>query len=72
MVAFLKIFQIVVAILLIAAILVQTKGSGLGATFGGSDTIVTTKRGAEKVIHRATIVLAVLFVLTSISFLFVR
>ena len=72
MIAFLKIFQIVVSILLMLVILVQNKGSGLGATFGGSGTIVTTKRGAEKVVHRITIVLAILFVLTSLAFVFVR
>lgn len=69
---FLKYFQVVVSILLILSILVQNRSSSLGSTFGGSDTFHVTKRGAEKVLYQATIVLAVLFVLTSLAFIFVR
>ncbi len=65
------ILQIVVAVLLITLILVQQKGSGLGMAFGGSSTIYRTKRGAEKIIFRATIVLAVLFLAISFAHLFV-
>lgn len=68
----LKYFQAVISILLIVAILVQNRSSGLSSTFGGSDTFHVTKRGAEMVIYRATIVLAVLFVLSSLAFIFVR
>jgi protein translocase SecG subunit len=63
--------QIVFSILLALAILSQQRGTGLSATFGGSDTFYTSKRGAEKVLFIATIVLAVLFVGNSIAFLFV-
>ncbi len=68
----LKYFELVVSFLLIGAILVQNRSSGLSATFGGSGTIHVKKRGAEKVIYNATIVLAVLFVGSSILALFVR
>ena len=64
--------QIVFSILLAIAVLSQQRGTGLSATFGGSDGFYTTKRGAEKVLHIATIVLAVLFVANSIAFLFVQ
>ena len=47
--------------LLIAAILLQQRGTGLSATFGGEGNVYRTKRGLEKVIFVATIVLAVLF-----------
>lgn len=67
----LKYFHVVVAVLLILAIMVQQRSSGLSATFGGSGPIQVKKRGAEKVLFNATIVLGVLFVLSSLAFLFV-
>lgn len=69
---FLKYFEAVVSVLLIAAILIQNRSSGLSSTFGGQGAISTTKRGAEKVVFRATIVLAVLFVAAAVAFIFVR
>ncbi len=68
----LKYFQLIVSVLLIFAILVQNRSSGLSATFGGSGTIHVKKRGAEKVLFNATIILAILFVASSIAALFVR
>ncbi|MCL4405708.1 MAG: preprotein translocase subunit SecG [Firmicutes bacterium] len=68
----LKYFEFVVSILLILAILVQNRSSGLSATFGGSGTIHVKKRGAEKVLFNTTIILAVLFVASSVLALFVR
>lgn len=68
----LRIFQLLISILLIISILVQNRSAGLSATFGGSGPISTSKRGAEKIVFKATIVLAVLFVLSSLVFLFVR
>lgn len=58
--------QIVLSFLLVAGILLQQKGSGLGSAFGGSNVEYSTKRGAEKFIFRATLVLAVLFIAISI------
>lgn len=70
---FLKYFQFFVSLLLIIAILIQNRSSGLSSTFGGSgNTVSTTKRGPEKVVFRATIILAVLFVLASLATTFVR
>ena len=57
----LAISQIVLAILLMVAILLQQKGSGLGASFGGTGGIATVRRGADKVLFQATIALAILF-----------
>lgn len=57
----LSVIQIVVSVLLIGAILLQQRGTGLSATFGGEGNVYRTKRGLEKVIFAATIVLAVLF-----------
>ena len=58
---YLEIAQIAVSVLLIAAILLQSRGSGLSATFGGEGNVYRTKRGVEKVLFRSTIVFAVIF-----------
>lgn len=58
---FLIVVQIVSAALLIVVILMQQRGSGLSGLFGGSGDIYRSKRGIEKVLLNATIVLAVLF-----------
>ncbi len=57
----LNIAQIVLAVLLIAAILLQARGTGLGAAFGGGGNVYRTKRGAEKKLFQLTIVIAILF-----------
>lgn len=53
---------IVVSLLLTLSILLQSRGTGLGGIFGGSGAIYRTKRGVEKVLFYATIVLAILFI----------
>jgi preprotein translocase subunit SecG len=50
------------AIGLIAAILMQSRGAGLGATFGGDSSIYRSRRGVEKTLFHFTVVLALLFV----------
>ncbi|MBU1992581.1 MAG: preprotein translocase subunit SecG [Patescibacteria group bacterium] len=72
MIAFLKILQVVLSILLALAILSQNRGSGLSAVFGGEGGFYRTKRGAERVLSIATVVLAVLWVLNALAFLFVQ
>ncbi|MBI3331340.1 preprotein translocase subunit SecG [Candidatus Peregrinibacteria bacterium] len=57
----LKILQVVSAILLILTILIQHRASGLTATFGGSGATFVQRRGAEKVIYKASIWLSVIF-----------
>ncbi|MFH0863868.1 MAG: preprotein translocase subunit SecG [Candidatus Gottesmanbacteria bacterium] len=60
------IIQIIISILLIGAILLQNKGQGLSSSFGGGGEFYHSKRGLEKIIYIATIVLIVLFFITSI------
>ncbi len=62
----LLIAQIIVSILLTASILLQSQGSGLGAAWGGSGEHFRTKRGAERIVFYATIVLTVLFLLLAV------
>ncbi|MEK7084569.1 MAG: preprotein translocase subunit SecG [Patescibacteria group bacterium] len=57
----LSILELVLAVLLIIAILLQQKGSGLGTAFGGGSEIYATRRGIDKVLYQATIGIAVLF-----------
>lgn len=59
---YLQIAQIAVSILLVALILLQPRGTGLGSTFGGEGNVYFTKRGAEKIIFILTIILAAVFV----------
>ena len=57
----LNVVQITLAVLLMLSVLLQQRGAGLGAGFGGDSAVFTTKRGAEKVLYNATIVLGILF-----------
>ena len=61
-----SLMQILLSILLVAAILLQQRGSGLGAAFGGAGEVFRTKRGIEKGLFYATIGLSVLFFATAI------
>lgn len=65
--ASLAIIQIIISALLITTILLQQRGTGLSATFGGEGNVYRTKRGLEKIIFAATIVLAVLFFASAIA-----
>ncbi|MFA5023875.1 MAG: preprotein translocase subunit SecG [Patescibacteria group bacterium] len=71
MMFWLKIVQIIVAVLLMVAILMQNRGAGLGGVFGGTGGVYLTKRGLEKKLFIATIVLAVIFILLSLTVFFV-
>lgn len=64
---FLAIVQIVLAALLTVAILLQSKGTGLGGVFGGEGNVYRTKRGAEKFLFVGTMVLAVLFLAVALA-----
>lgn len=60
------IVQLIIAVLLVGAIILQQKGTGLGSTFGGESQIYRTKRGAERILFIATIILAILFAINAI------
>ena len=62
----LLIVQIVLAVSLILAIMLQVRGGGLGGIFGQQDTVYRTKRGVEKTMFQLTIILVVLFIIISI------
>jgi preprotein translocase subunit SecG len=55
--------QIIVSVALIAAILLQNRGTGLSGTFGGDSAVYRSRRGVERRLWQFTIVLLVLFIL---------
>jgi len=69
---FLSIIQIIVSIALIVLILLQERSSGLSGVFGGGESsFYSQRRGIERLIFIATIVLAVIFALLSLWNLFI-
>ncbi|MBI2063861.1 MAG: preprotein translocase subunit SecG [Candidatus Yanofskybacteria bacterium] len=61
------IIQLILAVLLIAAILLQQRGTGLSGAFGGEGSVYSTRRGIEKILFKGTIIVAVLFFGISIA-----
>ncbi len=59
----LAIGQILLSIALMAAILLQARGTGLSGTFGGDSAVYRSRRGVERRLWQFTIVLLVLFIL---------
>lgn len=57
----LDVIQLISAVALVVVILLQNRGTGLGATFGGEGNVYRTKRGFEQVLFNATIVIAIIF-----------
>lgn len=60
------IIQIILSVLLVVVIILQQRGSEAGIAFGGGGESFRSKRGLEKFLFYATIVLAVLFAANSI------
>lgn len=58
--------QLVIALAVGSSILLQARGTGLSATFGGESTAYRSRRGLERTLFRLTIVLIVVFVVISV------
>ncbi len=63
----LQIITVGSAILMILSILLQQRGATLGAGFGSSGELYTSRRGFDKNLFEVTIVFAVLFILSIIA-----
>lgn len=64
--------QILISIALIAAILMQARGTGLSGTFGGDSAVYRSRRGVERRLWQFTVILLVLFVVFAlVAFIFV-
>lgn len=58
--------QMIIAIAVGTAILLQARGTGLSATFGGESTAYRSRRGLERTLFRLTVVLIIAFVIVSL------
>lgn len=63
----LQIVMIASAVLMIVSILLQQRGATLGAGFGSSGELYTSRRGVDKNLFEVTIILAVVFVLSILA-----
>lgn len=60
----LQVVTIVSGVLMVGSILLQARGASLGAGFGSSGELFTTRRGVDKSLFEATVVVAVVFVMS--------
>lgn len=70
--AILPYIQMVLSVLIVVAILLQKSEGSVGGAFGGNDNFSTgfhTRRGFEKTIFNFTIIIVLLFVISSILLL---
>lgn len=58
---------IIVSIAVIAAVLVQSKGGGMGGGIFGGEGMYTSRRGVEKTLFNATIGLLIVFILLDLA-----
>mgnify|MGYP006199420101 CR=1 FL=1 len=59
--------QMLVSVALMASILLQARGAGLGAAFGGDSSVYRSRRGIEKRLFQFTVALGILFVVFSVA-----
>lgn len=59
-----NILTVISVVFMVLFILLQSRGAGLGASFGGESNFYRSRRGGEKVIYQGTIVTAIIFVLS--------
>ncbi len=65
----LLIVEVVICAILVVAVLLQNRAEGLGKMFGGGGEVFRTKRGLEKVLYYATIVLIIALIAISLFIL---
>ncbi len=68
----LQYITLVSAVLLVVVVLLQNQGAGLGGAWGGEGNFYRSKRGAEKALFVATIVIAIIFTGSLIGGLLVK
>ena len=64
--------ELIISIALIASILLQHRGTGLGGAFAGEANVYRSKRGIEKFLFNSTIALAILLVAAVILHLYLK
>ncbi len=63
---FVLIAQLLLGIIISVLVILQTQSSGAGSVFGSDTSVYRTRRGLEKTLYQATIVVGVLFFIISI------
>lgn len=53
--------QAILAVLIVIAILLQHRASGLSVGMGGGGVTYVQRRGAEKMLHQGTIIMSIIF-----------
>ncbi len=66
MTTYLYIVQLLVAIVLTVAVLIQSKGQGFSGTFSNDTSVFRTRRGVEKTLFNFTLVLAAVFIILAV------
>ena len=64
---FLHIVTVTSAVFMVLFVLLQARGATLGAGFGSCGELYTPRRGLDKSLHEATIILAIIFVLSILA-----
>jgi preprotein translocase subunit SecG len=64
--------EIITSVMLIASILLQQRGTGLGGVFASEANVYRSKRGIEKFLFNSTIVLVVILVVSVLIHLYLR
>jgi|JFJP01.1.fsa_nt_gi preprotein translocase subunit SecG len=64
----LQVVQIILSITMVALVLMQAKGSGLGNVFGGAGGVYRTRRGVEKTLFQSTIGVGISFCVVSLIY----
>ena len=59
--------QTLLGAFLVALVLLQNRGAGLGSAWGGGGELYITRRGMEKMLFKLTILVAALFVVVSLA-----
>lgn len=62
-----SIIQTILGIILTILIILQAKGTGVGTAFGGEIGFYRTKRGVEKMLFIASIIISTLFLLSALA-----
>lgn len=63
---FLSIAQILLGVVLVASVLLQSRGEELGGVFGGAQSVYQTRRGVDRLLFTLTILIAILFFVLAI------
>ncbi|MBQ6395967.1 preprotein translocase subunit SecG [Candidatus Saccharibacteria bacterium] len=64
-------FIVISAVLSVLLILLQQRGASLGAGLGGSGELYTTRRGLDKSLFNATVVVVTIFILSILGLLLI-